>query len=70
MVVVGHFENNVFNNLANSGPQYMIHSVFWVGKFIFDVRLIISLSSDLQIQYGRGDHLENCMFHSLVLSAV
>ena len=30
---------------------------------------MISLSSDLQIRYDGGDHLENCMFNRLVLSA-
>ena len=30
---------------------------------------MISLSSDLQIRYDGGDHLENCMFNRSVLSA-
>ena len=70
LLCISHFENYAFNNLAHSDPQFMIYSVFRAGNFIFDVSLMISLSSDLQIQYGGGDHLENCMFNSLVLSAV
>ena len=48
----------------------MTHNEFWARKFIFDVRLMISLSSHLQIQYGGGNHLENRLLNSLVPSAV
>ena len=37
---------------------------------MFDVSFVISLSSDIQIQYGGGNHLENCIFDSLALHAV
>ena len=42
----------------------MIYMVFWGGKFIFDVCLMILLRSDFQFQSGDGDHLENRIFNS------
>ena len=37
----------------------MIYMVFGAGKFIYDVSLMILLSSDFNFQSGDGDHLEN-----------
>ena len=70
MAVGFHLGNGVFNNLAYSAVWFMSYRVFEAEKFIFDVSLKISLSSDLQSQYGWVVHLEYFIFNSLAFSAL
>ena len=65
-----HFENVVFNNLAQGAVWIMTNEIIWRRKCNCDVSFIIWLRPDLQNQYGVSGHLENCIFKSLVLSGV